>query len=409
MLSIDSESGPLASILKRGEWSGWIRLSFASPTNGLIEGICRFKLVSLGTDIELYRTAVQCAPGAPLYSLAEPPGFAERLEDMVGPYATIGMPADLDGVRRGVVDLDTFLEDAYASWEQQVDMTLALLPDPTWDLLFTHLFTADNVQHLFWHCVDAEHPAYTAQLASHYGGEVERAYQWLDRQLGRLLAAIDPDTTIMVVSDHGGSPIYRLVYVNAWLQSLGYLWPREQPQDGAAARLDWSRTRAAMFGTGGIWINVQGREPRGIVAPGATYEALCAEIAAQLRSWQDPGTGAPIVLQVLRGEQVFGPSAREQGPDLVPALSHGYGLGRGEALGRVILDKGLVEANLSHWSGGHEGPYLPAAIPGLCVLRGPGAPEGARLAGASLQDIAPTVLKTLGVDVLSGMDGRSLF
>ena len=116
------------------------------------------------------------------------------MESLVGAFATLGMPGDVDGVRRAVVDPDTFLQDAYANWEQQIEMTLALMSErsvdgtPDWDLLMTHLFTIDNVQHLFWHCQDPEHPAYTPALAARYGQEIERAYCWLDEQLGRLLA-----------------------------------------------------------------------------------------------------------------------------------------------------------------------------------------------------------------------------
>ena len=107
-----------------------MRLSFDVPGLGAVPGLCRFKLISLGRTVELYRTAVQCAPDLPLYPLSEPPGLADRLARLVGPYATIGMPGDLDGVRRGVVDRQTFLEDAYANWEQQVEMTVRLASEP---------------------------------------------------------------------------------------------------------------------------------------------------------------------------------------------------------------------------------------------------------------------------------------
>jgi predicted AlkP superfamily phosphohydrolase/phosphomutase len=315
----------------------------------------------------------------------------------------------MDGVRRKVVDLDTFLEDAYRNWDQQVEMTLRLAQDPSWDLLVTHLFTVDNVQHLFWHCQDERHPAHSPQLARCYGDQVERAYRWLDAQLGKLLACVDERTTVIIVSDHGGAPVYEHVYLNAWLQERGYLVPRETTGPGLAARLNWDRTRAAMFGTGGIWINVQGRDPRGIVPPGAPYEALCREIAGALLDWRHGETGGPVVTQVLRGQEVFGPQARHSGPDLVPALRVGVGLGRGEGLGRVMAGRSLIEPNLSAWTGGHEGPYLPSAVPGLCIICGPGVPSGASLGQAGLEDIAPTVLHLLGAGGPAGMEGRSLF
>jgi hypothetical protein len=401
-LSLESGSGLADARLEPGAWSGWVRVPFGD----LGSGLCRFKLVSLGQGIELYRTAVQCAPDQPLFPLTEPPGFGARLQEMVGPFATIGMPSDLDGARRGVVDPDTFLQDAYANWDQQIEMTRHLIDDPSWDLLMTHLFTIDNVQHLFWHCQDEQHPAHAAQ--TRYGNEIERAYRWMDARLGRLLEGVDEDTTVIVLSDHGGVPIYRLVYLNAWLRARGYLVPREKEVEGKAVRLDWNRTQAAMFGTGSIWLNVQGRDPRGVVPPGAPYEALRNEIAQALSAWCDPDTGWPVVKKVLFGEQVFGDGARERGPDLIPAFYRGYGLGRGEGLGRMMCGSPLVVDNLSRWSGGHEGPYLPPDVPGICIMCGPGVPAGASLGQAGLRDIAPTVLKLLGIDAGAEMAGRSL-
>ncbi len=408
VLSLEAEAQRPAAVLAPGDWSGWVRLTFSITGRGPVSGICRFKLLSCGPIVSLYRTAVQCAPDGPLYALSEPLGFSVWLADLVGPYATMGMPSDMDGVRRGVVDLDTFLEDAYTNWEQQIEMTMRLMTGASWDLLFTHLFTVDNAQHLFWKYQDPQHPGYDRSLGARYGREIERAYRWLDAQVGRLLADLPHDTSVVVVSDHGGLPVYRLLYLNAWLAVQGYLEPREQVRAGEAARLDWDRTRAAMFGTGGIWLNVQGREPRGIVLPGAPYEALRGEIAEALLAWRDPQTGEPVVVEVLRGEEVYGGTARSSGPDLIPVLRPGYGLGRGEGLGRVIAGRPLVEVNESPWSGGHEGPYRPADVPGIAILWGPQVPEGSALAGAALCDIAPTVLSLLGLGIPGAMEGRDL-
>jgi predicted AlkP superfamily phosphohydrolase/phosphomutase len=408
VLSLESGGQRPVALLEPGEWSGWVRLTFNVPGRGPVGGICRFKLLSSGPILSLYRTAVQCAPERPLYPLSEPPGFSARLAERVGPYATVGMPSDMDGVRRGVVDLDTFLQDAYANWGRQVEMALCLMAEDPWDLLFLHLFTIDNAQHLFWKYQDHRHPGFDPSSGASYHLEIERAYCWVDMQVGRLIERLGPDTTVVVVSDHGGVPVYRLAYLNAWLGAEGYLVARERVGAGETARLDWDQTRAAMFGTGGIWLNVQGRELRGTVQPGAPFEALRDEIARGLLSWRDPETGESVVAQVLRGEQVYGGTMPGSRPDLVPALRHGYGLGRGEGLGRVMVGRPLIVANESPWSGGHEGPYLPSDVPGVVVLWGPAMQGGSVPAHAGLRDIAPTVLSQLGVKAPGAMAGRDL-
>lgn len=389
-----------------GEWSPWLRLTFDLPNIGRMPGLCRFKLISAGPTVELYRTAVQCAPDRPLFPLSEPPEFAAQVQAQIGPFATLGMPSDLDGVRRGVVDADTFLQDAWANWTQQVEMTLRLIDTPDWDLIFTHLFVLDNVQHLFWHAHDTAHPAHTPASAQRYGKEIENAYRWLDEKIGQMVDAAGPDTTVLVVGDHGGLPIYRQVYLNAWLRDQGYLQPRQAEQTGQALKIDWDNTQAAMFGTGAIWLNLRGRDPRGTVWA-QNYAALRHEIAQKLLAWRDPDSGRPVVKQVLTGEAVLGRRAQQHGPDLLVAFQPGYGLGRGEGLGRVMSGTPLITDNLTPWTGGHEGPYLPSDVSGLGVLCGPGIVPGPLPDGAALLDIAPTVLTLLGIQQ-AGLTGKSL-
>jgi len=390
-----------------GEWSPWLRLTFDVPKVGNVPGLCRFKLVSSGPTVELYRTAVQCAPDHPLFPLSEPTELGAQVQEWLGPFATLGMPSDLDGVRRGVVDADTFLEDAWANWTQQVEMTLHLIDNVQWDLIFTHLFVLDNVQHLFWHAQDTVHPAHTIEAAQRYGNEIEKAYRWLDEKIGQMVDAAGPDTTVLVVSDHGGLPIYRLVYLNAWLRAHGYLQPREVDQTGHALRLDWDKTQAAMFGTGSIWLNLRGREPRGVV-DAQDYEPLRREIGQKLLAWRDPDTGQPVIKRVLNGEQVLGRRAQQRGPDLLVAFYPGYGLGRGEGLGRVMSGHTMIVDNRTPWTGGHEGPYLPSDVAGLGILCGPYVSTGSWPDGAALLDIAPTVLALLGIAGGAAMEGKSL-
>jgi predicted AlkP superfamily phosphohydrolase/phosphomutase len=172
--------------------------------------------------------------------------------------------------------------------------------------------------------------------------------------------------------------------------------------------VDWASSRAFAFGHGGIWINLAGRESRGCV-PRSGYEALRAQLMAALRSWRDPGTGAPVLRAVWRWEA----SRSERGHDLpVPdigfALTPGYGLERRNLVGHPGTDRELIRPNLEAWSGGHEGPYRPADVPGILVLHGPGIPAGVELREARIVDLARTLLRRLGAHPPLHLDGRSL-
>jgi predicted AlkP superfamily phosphohydrolase/phosphomutase len=66
-----------------------------------------------------------------------------------------------------------------------------------------------------------------------------------------------------------------------------------------------------------IRINVQGREPAGVVAPGREYEELCAALEAELLMLVNVETGKPAVRRVLRPAELFeGPNVALM-PDLL--------------------------------------------------------------------------------------------
>jgi predicted AlkP superfamily phosphohydrolase/phosphomutase len=393
--------------LSPGGWSGWLPVEFPLPGGTIAHGTYRLKLARLeGETVELYRTPIQCAPHAPLYPLTAPPDLAPALAGALGPFATVGLPADQTGLQQGLLSAETFLEGAYHAWEEGAAVARHLLATAEWRLFIAHYFAIDVAQHAFWRAADPAHPAHDPAEAARFGDEIARAYRWIDRQVGDLLSLAGEDVTVIVASDHGGAPVGRWFYLNSWLRAEGYL--HAEIGEKNKLRIDWPRTRACGFGTGGIFLNVREREPQGCIAPGDAYGSLRDEIAARLLAFADPETGGPVVKAVLRPEEAHPGVPPGHAPDLLLALHRDYGLGRGESLGRV-RDKPLTETNRTWWSGGHEGPYLPADIPGLLLMAGPGLPAGADLGAPRLVDIAPTVLGLLGLDVPAHVEGRTLF
>jgi predicted AlkP superfamily phosphohydrolase/phosphomutase len=405
---ITSRDMPTAPVtLISGGWSDWLSTVFTLADGTRVEGIYRLKLVRLeGHAVDLYCTPIQCAPHAPLYPLTAPPELARHLADAFGPFATLGLPADQSGVQQNLISPETFVEGADHAWAEQSAIVRHLLVREAWDLFIAHYFAIDNAQHIFWRAMDAAHPAHDPAESARFGDEIARAYRWVDRQVGELASLTGDDVTIIVASDHGGAPIYRWFYPNAWLRAQGYL--HTTGDSSGKSRVDWARTRACSFGTGGIFLNVRDRDPRGIVAPGEEVEALRSELATRLLALIDPETAEPVVKAVLRGEEIHPSAQSGVVPDLWLALAPGYGLGRGEALGQ-ISDKPVLETNRTWWSGGHEGPYLPHDIPGVLFMAGPGISPHSQLDAPHITDIAPTTLRLLGVDIPPHVEGEALF
>src|SRR5205807_9123909 len=144
-------------------------------------------------------------------------------------------------------------------------------------LLFTLFDTPDRLQHMFWKFRDPAHPAYDADRAREFAGDLEELYRRCDRVLGRVLESCDENTLLVVLSDHGFNSFRRAFDTNTWLWQQGLLSlkngtkPNEELTFNA---VDWSKTHAYALGLGGIYLNLRGREAAGIVDEGAEADRV---------------------------------------------------------------------------------------------------------------------------------------
>jgi hypothetical protein len=103
-----------------------------------------------------------------------------------------------------------------------------------------------------------------------------------------------------LTSSSGFTSFRRGVNLNAWLLREGYLTLNADADGGSEwlCDVDWSSTRASCLGLAGIFLNMQGRERQGVVAPGEEAARLKAEI------WQiTPETSGRFDLVVGMGSQ----------------------------------------------------------------------------------------------------------
>ena len=165
------------------------------------------------------------------------------------------------------------------------------------------------------------------------------------------------------------------------------------------AGLDWSRTRAFTLPTdleGYIRINLKGREPEGVVAPGQEYQDLCREIAARLGELSNPASGRATVRKTWLRDEVFPGPAQEHLPDLIVTWD---GAAPVEAVSSPRIGT-VARPSPDPRTGTHS----PSAF---MLARGAGFRAGERSRGR-LEDVAATVLDLLGVPADHSMDGRTL-
>jgi len=309
------------------------------------------------------------------------------------------------------------------------------------DLFMTVHQESDLAHHFFWRYYDPRCPAYTARDAQRYGDYIAQIYMALDRSVARLLMHAGPDTTIFVVSDHGGTlAAPNAFHVNAWLASEGYLQLSESAPSllqrayavrrfipaslrarvigfiqrkemggvldqlnevySGLAQVDRGRTQAYRFiwtaQVEGIVLNVAGRQPQGIVQPGAEYEALRDQIIARLRDLRTPDTNEPAVAEIYRREEICTSEYMDHMPDIIVRLHPLYRMGGNV---RPPIFSRLTAAQVAgSWSGWHDDD-------GILIAAGPGIPAGATVAGASILNMAPTFLRALGLGTPAWMEG----
>jgi predicted AlkP superfamily phosphohydrolase/phosphomutase len=399
--------------LKPGQWSDWV--SFTFPFNRLIklQGIGKFRLLSLDPEVKLYLSPIQFDPKnlPPGFDLTAPADFIGTLTDRFDRFKTIGWMVDTWSLTNGTIDEQVFLEDVRQTVDKDKEILRGLLADGDWDVLVHYFEFTDRVQHMMFRYFDPKHPLYTAEGGAKWGGSILRSYQEMDAIVGEVMQKMPEDAILLVVSDHGFASFRRSMNYNTWLAKNGFMTltgedsERKNLEDlfdkgDFFVNVDWGKTKAYALGLGQVYVNLKGREAKGIVAPGAEYKRVAAEIKAGLEAFVDPVTGEHPVAHVFTRDEAYGTYDPELIPDLIPSNSEGYRVGWQDSLGGIA--KEIVEDNTEIWSGDHCSVY-PPIVEGILF-------SNLKLdaGSAAMGDVMPTILDLYGVKPTTRLDGRSL-
>ncbi len=400
--------------LSPGRWSDWISLPFRVNPLITVHGYARFRLASVNPEIALYLSPIQLDPERlpPGVEISIPAGFAEELVGRFGRFKTMGWAIDTWSIQSGTLDEEAFLEDVTSTVERERRLLSALLEEK--QRLLVHYFEfPDRIAHIFWRLRDPEHPAYDAKLASRFGDAVEKSYRTVDAIVGEAAAALSPEDVLLVLSDHGFATWRRSVNYNSWLVEKGYLVlkgnSRRQNLEALFSRgefwdaVDWGRSRAYAMGLGDVYVNLRGREAKGIVAPGAEYEALRDELIAGLLELTDPKSGERAVSRVFKREDVYRRFDPRLIPDLIVANRPGYRVSWQSSLG--VATGEVFEDNRDLWSGDHCS-LDPDLVRGVFFSSKPFA-AGSRV--PAIADVTASLRDLLGASAEADAAGHSLW
>ncbi len=380
-----------------------------------------------------------------------PPSLGPELEKVIGKIS-------FDITHLGFMNTDERRADVLAEMqridEQWVKAGLHLLEKHPTDVTMFTFMSIDTVQHHFWQYLDTSHFLHDPVAAKRFGNAILDVYQRLDTAVGRFLERLPEETTVIVVSDHGGGPTSdRVLYLNRYLAQLGLLKYRTRSDsplkrlskwvkrsvysvlqstlgpaqkkflagllpgmrekfEGAYtsfADIDWSGTKAycseVLASPPSIWINRRGLKPSGIVTD-EEYDGLLTLITQKLLELKDPRTGTSIIPRIYRRDEVFQGAFAGEAPDLILDWwgSDGFSIKPsfpedGAKPPMEIREHAPMKD--PEWGGTHR-------LHGILIAKGANLKKGAKIEGARLMDIAPTVLYMMGQKIPQDMDGHVL-
>lgn len=318
-----------------------------------------------------------------------------------------------------------------------------LLDEETWDFFFAVFSEVHYADHQFFHHADSNHWAHEPDAPPELMSALADVATRVDAAIGRLFEKIPRGANWFVISVHGIEPNFTANHMmEEVLTRLGYTVPAEHARatnrvgrilewtawlreriprsvrDRINSRLperfhdeadssafegtkDWSKTRAFLLPSDHfqalLSLNLDGREPMGIVKPGTEAESLMERLREDLLELRNTHTGRRAVAGIVRTADVYqGPNLPDL-PDLIVqwvkdapivGLEHpGFG---------TISAEGYPVRKSQH------------ARDGFLIAGGPGVAEGTRLEGVRTIDFAPTALHLLGQPVPEELDGRVL-
>jgi predicted AlkP superfamily phosphohydrolase/phosphomutase len=298
------------------------------------------------------------------------------------------------------------------------------------NLVFCVFGEAHKAGHWLWKYYDETHPNHEISSATLQNGLLN-SYRQIDRAVSQMLELVTADDNLIVFSDHGMQPAYRGEHlIELILEKMGLLVSSRnhlpEANDGSASArqtqarqhlnnaklalkrrlpqailaaldkkknsfpdLDWQKTRVFSLPTdrnSHLRVNLRGREPIGIVEPGAEYEALLGHLEAALRALINPRTGRAAVEEVFRLRKLFPGERAEDLPDITVLWSAEAPIDEVSSPQLGVIRRPIRELR----SGNHREE-------GFLLARGPNFKPGRAQYQGHILQIAPTLLHLHGL------------
>ncbi len=302
------------------------------------------------------------------------------------------------------------------------------------DLVVCCFGESHTAGHQFWSYRQGSHqPAPNGEF-SH---AIRDVYQAIDHQMGLLLSQMPESSNVVVLSSLGLTDHYPTGgLMESFCRELGYQATPESSQiklrPAAVARRmlpeswrialsrnlsrearerlfaqqfragsDWQRTTAFAIPsiyTGFLRVNLRGREPQGIVDPGAHYQNILQQLETDLHQLIDPQTGQTAIEKVVRVGEFYEGKPPDVLPDLIVQWKSST-----HFLDRVTHPKAELTQKKPEFFRNSEHTDR-----GFFAAAGPAIQDRGKVADIEVLDLAPTFLSLLDEPKGKQMAGNTI-
>ncbi len=330
----------------------------------------------------------------------------------------------------------------YKYAENRKKVALYLLSKYKYDFFMIVFRGVDIIQHYGLRYENKTYCKKHPDEAKKYGYLVTQYYEVIDAACGEILQTIDKNCQVIIMSDHGITPLRKHFFVNKWLINEGLLKLRKYykyhlstskhtiadvlkkinlnnllgliPKNLSNYKIticrlrktthlsncvNWKKTKAYATWTGGeelIRINLKGREPQGIVDE-EEYETLRDDIIRRLYTIYDNESGKQVIENVHKREEFYHGPYVKSAPDLIYVTDNMSYYPLGDIEIKDVI--GIREDKF----------FAPHHQKGMIIMCGTNIKKGMQFTGeANIVDLAPTILYLLGLPVPEDMDGQIL-
>jgi len=385
------------------------------------------------SGLQLTDWATRYLPQREVRAAAEPAELLREAQRIFGPQITVHDFSPHKSLDEDREVYHRLLERV----EKKGTLCRSLLAKDRFDLVVVGFYESHDAAHRFWDY----RPEAQANGHRHEINELTHAirsvYQAIDRQIGLLLAELPSDANVFIISCYGMETLYPTTgLMDMFFPQLGYqgastallqsqkvqplaLVRRLMPQTWRVALQRYlpvqiqERLLAAQFRKGTNWqnatafaipalftsfvrVNMRGREPLGVITPGAEYSTLLDRLEADLEQLVDPHTGNPAVRQITRTVTAFPPHPPVVLPDLFVEWQPGAHFMR-----RISHPHAeLTQSAPSYFRGSYHSHR------GFVAAAGPAIRVRGAIGEVPLLDLAPTCLALLGQPIPQTLTGK---